>query len=70
MKKQVVRAFQELLSALREWQPYPTNLSFWRLEVVDMSRMEEPFIEDEVFAALKEFSGDKAPGLDGFSMAF
>ena len=32
--------------------------------------LEEPFFGQEVFEALKGFSGDKAPGFDGFSMAF
>ena len=32
--------------------------------------LERPFSEEEVFATLGEFSGEKAPGPDGFSMAF
>ena len=32
--------------------------------------LERPFYEEEFIAALGEFSGDKAPSPDGFSMAF
>ena len=34
------------------------------------TKTKEPFTEEEVFAALSELNGDKAPGPDGFSMAF
>ncbi|RVW28979.1 LINE-1 reverse transcriptase-like [Vitis vinifera] len=46
------------------------GLSFERLEAVDAASLEEPFSEQEVMEALKGFCGDKAPGPDGFSMAF
>ena len=29
-----------------------------------------PFGKEEIFSALKEMNGDRAPGLDGFSLAF
>jgi hypothetical protein len=32
--------------------------------------VERVFVEREVFKVLKELNRDKAPGLDGFSMAF
>ena len=32
--------------------------------------LELPFIEEEVRAALCELNGEKAPGLDGFTVAF
>lgn len=32
--------------------------------------MEEVLTEEEVFAALLDLTGDKAPRLDGFSIAF
>ena len=37
---------------------------------MDACALEMPFTEDEVFDALLGCNGDKAPGLDGFSMAF
>ena len=32
--------------------------------------LEKPFTEEEVFRALSGCYGEKAPGLDGFSMVF
>ncbi|RVX09480.1 putative ribonuclease H protein [Vitis vinifera] len=52
------------------WRPSLRGLFFERLEAVDAASLEEPFSEQEVMEALKGFCGDKAPGPDGFSMAF
>ena len=35
-----------------------------------MENLEHPFSEDEIHSALMEMNGDKAPGPDGFTMAF
>ena len=40
------------------------------LEPLDTSALESPFMEEEVFDALMGCNGDKAPGPNGFSMAF
>ena len=32
--------------------------------------LERPFEEAKIFEVIKEFNGDKSPGLDGFSMDF
>ena len=40
------------------------------LEPLDANALETPFMEEEVFDALVGCNGDKAPGPDGFSMAF
>ena len=37
---------------------------------VASNKLEDPFSTEEVFAALSELNGDKAPGPDGFSIAF
>ena len=46
------------------------NLEFDTIIVEDSGRLEAPFSEEEVIAALGEMAGDKAPGPDGFSIAF
>ena len=43
---------------------------FENLEAWDALRLEEPFSKEEVFSVMSGFNGDKAPGLDKFSMAF
>ena len=37
---------------------------------MDASHLERPFSEDEIVTALYQISGEKAPGLDGFTLAF
>ena len=69
LEDQVVRDFQGLLSAPKECQPSFMGLHFERLDFFEASLLERPFSE-EVISALGEFSGDKAPGPDGFSMDF
>ena len=66
----MVNEFKFLLSTARVWRSSISSLSFARLEAVERARLEEPFSELEVFEALKDFSGDKAPGPNGFSIAF
>ena len=36
----------------------------------ESTRLEEPFLEEEVFMALMDLSGEKALGPNGFPMAF
>ncbi|RVW79790.1 Transposon TX1 uncharacterized 149 kDa protein [Vitis vinifera] len=70
IREGVVNEFKLLLSTAGGWRPSISGLSFPRLEAVDRARLEEPFSKQEVFKALKGFSGNKAPKPDGFSMAF
>ena len=37
---------------------------------MEPSRLEIPFSEKEVYVALNDMNGDKAPGPDGFTTAF
>ena len=64
------RAFQLLLFTNDDWRPNLSELSFERLEDSKITGLEKPFIEEEVFKVLSGFCRDKAPVLDGFSMAF
>lgn len=36
----------------------------------DRDRIEKPFQEDEIWNVVKGMKGDKAPGLDGFTISF
>ena len=43
---------------------------FSSLSEEDVNWLDRSFEEDEVFRVVQDFNGDKAPGPDGFSMAF
>ena len=45
-------------------------MEFSRIFEEDVFWLERPFNEDEVYGVSKGFNGDKAPSLNGFSMAF
>ena len=70
IKEEVSRAFQLLLSTNGDWRPCISGLFFERLENLEVEGLEKPFTKEEVFGALSDFSRDKAPGLDGFSITF
>ncbi|RVW58237.1 LINE-1 reverse transcriptase-like [Vitis vinifera] len=53
-----------------DWRPSISGLQLETLDQLDASTLESPFTEEEVFNALLSCNGDKAPGPDGFSMAF
>ena len=43
---------------------------FSRISEEDASWLDRPFDEEELFGVVQDFNGDKAPGPDGFTMAF
>lgn len=61
------RAFQSLLSEVREWKPNINGLRFASLETVEARSLEYLFSEEGV--ALSSLSRDKALRLDHFTMA-
>ncbi|RVW91675.1 LINE-1 reverse transcriptase-like [Vitis vinifera] len=70
IKGGVVGAFKNLLTDPGEWHPSMDGLAFNRIDGEEAARLEEAFIEEEVFSALSDMNGDKAPGPDGFSLSF
>ena len=70
IKEEIGRNFQELLTNPGDWKPSIDGLIFERLEVWDVERLEKPFSKEEVFEALEDCCGEKAPGPNGFSMPF
>ena len=70
IRKGVVEAFQSLLMDPGGWRPNFPSVAPSDIGLEFATKIEEPFTEEEVFAALFELNGDKALGLDGFSMAF
>ena len=52
------------------WRAEIDGLPFVTLSPEEAGNLEMPFREEEIFMAINEMDGDKAPGPDGFSMAF
>ena len=69
-KEGLVDAFQNLLSAPNSWRPPLPDLLFNVIGDVQVAKLEEMFTEEEILAAISWLSGDKAPGKDGFPLAF
>ena len=70
LRKGIFDAFQAWLSDDMAWRAEIDGLPFSTLSPEGASRLELPFREEEVFTALNEMDGDKAPGPAGFSIAF
>ncbi|RVW47166.1 hypothetical protein CK203_070193 [Vitis vinifera] len=70
IKEGIVNAFRSLLFNLGDWRPPLFGLQCETLENMDACALEVSFTEEGVFGALLGCNGDKAPGPDGFSMAF
>ena len=50
--------------------PHPDVLNFPKISDDKAGWLVRPFDDVEVFGVVKDFEGDKAPGLDGFPMVF
>ena len=66
----IVNAFRSLLSNPGDWRPPLSGLQCETLQNLDVDTLEAQFTEEEVHGALLGCNGDKAPGPDGFTMAF
>ncbi|KAL6327359.1 hypothetical protein AAG906_018961 [Vitis piasezkii] len=66
----IINAFRTLLSNPGDWRPPLSRLQCETLENMDACVLEVQFTEEEVYDVLLGCNGDKASGLDGFSMAF
>jgi hypothetical protein len=66
----IVNFYDTLFTEPLSWRPRLDNLEFDMLSDVEASSLEEPFEEREVWEVIKGMDRDKAPGPDGFSMAF
>ena len=51
-------------------RPSLSGLSFKQVGAESAARLEVIFSEEEVFVAVSDLNGDKAPGPDGFPIAF
>jgi hypothetical protein len=66
----VVQFYQDLLSEKHSWRPRLHDLSFDAILESKASWLERAFEEEQVRKVVFAMNGDKAPGPDGFTMAF
>jgi hypothetical protein len=66
----ITQFYQNLFTEVDCRWPSLDGLDFYLLSVEDAAGLEKPFEEDEVLGVVHGFVGDKAPGPDGFPMAF
>jgi hypothetical protein len=66
----IVNYYDTLFTEPLNWRPRLDNLEFDRLSDSEALSLEDPFEEKEVWEVIKGMDRDKAPGPDGFSMAF
>ena len=70
MAAQVVNFYKNLCQGSEEWRPFAEGLEFDQIDESERGWLERRFEKEEILLALNELAGDKAPGPDGFSMAF
>ena len=70
IKDGVVQVFNSFLFETEEWRPKCNELQVGVLGGEDAAMLEALFSKEEVFGTLLDLNGDKAPGPNGFSMAF
>ena len=70
MRSKVVHFYQSLYTESNTWCPSMDGLEFTSIEKDERLELERDFSKEEVVKVLQEMEGDKAPGPDGFTMAF
>ena len=66
----ITQFFRQLYSENMVHHPILDEVVFSSISEEDATWLDRPFDEDEVFGVVNEFKEDKAPGPDGFTMAF
>ncbi|RVW38818.1 LINE-1 reverse transcriptase-like [Vitis vinifera] len=70
IREGIANAFKDLLSEDTGWKADIGRIQLDQISQEEAEILERPFIEDEIHGALMEMNGDKAPGPDGFTLAF
>jgi hypothetical protein len=70
ISKHIVQIYKELYTKRFSYWPLLDVLSFNSIGEAESICLERGFEEREVLEVVKAMNGDKALGLDGFSMAF
>ena len=70
VRPKVVLFYQSLYIESDTWRPSMDGLEFASIQDDERLDLERDFSKEEVVKVLQEMEGDKALGLDGFTMAF
>ncbi|KAJ9685002.1 hypothetical protein PVL29_017148 [Vitis rotundifolia] len=70
IREGIANAFHQMLSEDSKWKADIGGLNLKQISPQEAESMELPFSNNEVHSALLDMNGDKAPGPDGFTMAF
>ena len=70
IKDGLVAAFQNLFSAHGGWSPSLPNMAFNEIGSKEADRLEEIFLNEEIWTTISGLNSDKASGPDGFLIAF
>ena len=62
--------YHSLYQESEPWRPEVYGLDFDLIDPIDQDLLERPFDREEVVQVVQNMQGDKAPGPDGFTMAF
>ena len=70
IKEGMVNAYQNLLSDPGGWRPPLPDLALNEIGHEEAAKLEEMFSEEEIWATVSGLNSEKAPGPDGFPIAF
>ncbi|RVX09210.1 LINE-1 reverse transcriptase-like [Vitis vinifera] len=70
VRERIVKAFQHQLREDPGWRADLEGLHLKSLDLSEAEALEVPFSAEEIFSALRDMNDDKAPGSDGFTVAF
>ena len=70
MREHVVQFYETMFCETEDWRPQVDGSSFASISEDERNVLERRFDKEEIVQVLKDFQGDKAPGPDGFTMAF
>uniref|UniRef100_A0A2N9I574 Reverse transcriptase domain-containing protein n=1 Tax=Fagus sylvatica TaxID=28930 RepID=A0A2N9I574_FAGSY len=70
IRDRIVDFYQGLYSEREAWRPVLGGVEFNTIDSAEATQLEGPFSEEEVVTALNQMNGEKAPGPDGYTIAF
>ena len=70
IQKEIVTYYEELYSEPEEWRPYLEMRNCTMIHEEENILLLAPFEEQEILESIKACAGDKAPGPNGYSVAF